>query len=91
MMICKKCGNMTKRFEDFYNLSVEVKNQPTLHDGLRKFISVDVISDYNCEACQSKVEVEKRTVLSKLPNTLIVHLQRIVFDMDTLRNQKVRH
>jgi Ubiquitin carboxyl-terminal hydrolase len=28
-------------------------------------------------------------VLSKLPNMLIIHLQRIVFDFDTLMNQKL--
>ena len=40
MMICKSCGNLRERYEDFYNLSVEVKNQKTLYDGLKKFIPV---------------------------------------------------
>lgn len=26
MMICKSCGNLKQRQEDFYNLSLEVKN-----------------------------------------------------------------
>jgi len=51
MMICKSCGNMRQRFEDFYNLSVEVKNQKSLYDGLKKFIAGEIISDFSCDAC----------------------------------------
>lgn len=35
------------------------------------------------------MELEKKVTIDKLPNTLIVHLQRIIFDFDTLRNQKL--
>jgi ubiquitin carboxyl-terminal hydrolase 34 len=51
MMICKNCGNMRQKFEDFFNLSVEVKNQKTLYDGLKKFIQGEIINDFQCEAC----------------------------------------
>lgn len=35
------------------------------------------------------MDVEKKLVVSKLPNMLIIHLQRIVFDMDTFMNTKL--
>lgn len=83
-MICKSCGNLKERLEDFYNLSLEVKNQKSVYDGLKKFTTGEVINDYQCEACGQKVDVQRKTVINKLPNTLIVHLQRIVFDFDSL-------
>ena len=89
MMRCKNCGNLRKNIEDFYNLSLEVKNQKTLYDGLNKFVQGEIISDYKCEACSQTVELEKKVTIEKVPNTLIVHLQRIIFDFDTLRNQKL--
>lgn len=89
MMRCKNCGNLRKRLEDFYNVSLEVKNQKSVYDGLRQFVSGEIISDYQCEACNQKVDLEKKATIDKLPNTLIVHLQRIVFDFDTLRQVKL--
>jgi uncharacterized UBP type Zn finger protein len=48
----------------------------------------EIISDYNCEPCQKKVDITKKTVFKRLPNTLIVRLNRIRYDYDTLRNVK---
>lgn len=33
--------------------------------------------------------MERKTVLEKLPNVLIVHLQRIIFDFETMMNSKL--
>ena len=62
-MICKGCGNLRKGNENFYNLSVEVKNQSTLYDGIKKLTQGETINDYQCEACGQKVDLEKRTVI----------------------------
>ena len=35
------------------------------------------------------MDIEKKTVVEVLPNTLIIHLQRIIFDMDTFMNRKL--
>ena len=86
---CKNCNNVNSKYEDFYNLSLEVKNQTSIYDGLKKFISPDIISDYQCESCKQRADLERRTVIHSLPNTLIVHLQRIVFDFETMRNSKL--
>ena len=74
MMRCKNCGNLRKNIEDFYNLSLEVKNQKTLTESLKKFVSGEIINDYQCEGCEQRVELEKKLTIDKLPNTLIVHL-----------------
>jgi ubiquitin carboxyl-terminal hydrolase 34 len=58
---------------------------------LRKYCDGEVISDYKCEACNQTVDLEKKAAIDKLPNTLIIHLTRICFDFDTLRNIKLNN
>jgi len=89
-IICKGgCGNVRKNYEDFYNLSLGVKGFRTLHESLTKFVAGDTIQDYYCEQCKKKVDVVKRTSVSELPNVLIIHLQRIVYNYDTNMNDKI--
>ena len=52
-------------------------------------IKGETINDYFCETCQKKQDITKKLCLSVLPNVLIIHLQRIVFDMDTFENKKI--
>lgn len=52
-------------------------------------IAGEIIEDYNCSACCKKVTIEKKQCIRNLPNTLILHLNRIVFDFDTMRNKKL--
>ena len=42
-----------------------------------------------CDNCDKRVETTKRCCLSSLPNVLILHLQRIVFDYDSFENTKI--
>lgn len=48
-----------------------------------------MINDYKCDFCEKKVDVSKKTRISKVPKTLIIHLQRIVFNLDTFINEKI--
>ena len=49
----------------------------------------EVISDFKCDGCDKKVDITKRTLSAETPNVLIVHLQRILFDFDSLQNEKL--
>lgn len=88
-LICGECGNKKEREEFFYVVSLEVKNMRTLYESFEKYISGETISDYYCENCCKKAQTTKRSCLSKFPNVMIIHLQRIVFDLDTLQNEKI--
>ena len=88
-IICHGCRNVREKEEIFYNMSVEVRNMKTVYDSFEQFITGETIDDYFCDSCQQKNSITKRTCLSYLPNVLIVHLKRIVFDLDTLMNQKI--
>ncbi len=56
---------------------------------LQTLIDGETISDYECDTCKKKVDISKRILLSQTPNVLIVHLQRIIFNFDTFRNDKI--
>ncbi len=89
-LICENgCGRVNNRYEDFYNLSLEVNNMKTLNDSLEKFITPELIDEYKCEGCNKKVTIKKRNSLAELPNVLIVHLQRIFYNYETDRNEKI--
>lgn len=88
-MICKECNTVLERQEDFYSISLDVKHSKTLEQSLERLISDDPINDFMCETCHKKVDIVKRTLLKELPNVLVVHLQRIVFNFDTFSNEKI--
>ena len=86
---CENCKNISNRFEDFYNLTLEVKNITTLKDSLQKLNVPEIISDFKCSNCDQKVTINKITSLNKLPNVLVVHLKRFYLDYETCHTKKV--
>ena len=71
---CENCKHISNRFEDFYNLTVEVKNFTNLNDSLQKINVPEIIDDFKCSNCNQKVTIKKVTALNKLPNVLIIQL-----------------
>ncbi len=66
-----------------------MKDIKSVYDSLQKLVEGEVINDYECDTCKKKVDISKRILLSSTPNVLIVHLQRIIFNFDTFRNDKI--
>lgn len=48
-----------------------------------------MINDFACDFCAQRADVSKKTMVSKLPRVLFLHLQRIVFSLDTFVNEKI--
>jgi ubiquitin carboxyl-terminal hydrolase 34 len=88
-MVCTECGKVKNREEDYLNLSITVKDLKSVEDSLQKQVEGEIISDFQCDGCDKKVDLSKRSLISETPNVLIVHLQRIVFNFDTFRNDKL--
>ena len=86
---CKVCNFSKQNIELFFNLSLEVKHCANITESFEKMISEEIISEYLCSNCKNKCDVGKRCFLKTLPNVLIVHLQKIVFDIDALVNVKL--
>ena len=58
-LICSKCDNVRNKIEQFYNISLPIKNLKNLNECFEKYIEGEVISEFNCEACSQKVDVTK--------------------------------
>ena len=88
-LICSVCNTIKNRIEDFNYLSLEVKNLNNVYESLSKFIKGEEIDGYECDTCKKKVLVNKKNLLSHLPNVLIIYLQRICFDYECFQNRKI--
>ena len=88
-VLCQGCKNISNRFEDFYNLTLEVKNINNLNDSLQKLIVPEIIDDFQCSNCNQKVRISKITSLNKLPNVLVVHLKRFYLDYEICHTRKI--
>ena len=88
-VICDSCHHISNRFEDFYNLQLEVKNIKDLNESLQKLIIPEPIEGFKCEGCNKTVSIQKRTTLCKLPNTLVIHLKRFFMNYDLNTTQKI--
>jgi uncharacterized UBP type Zn finger protein len=44
---------------------------------------------YFCETCKKHVDTLKRSCIKELPNTMILHLKRFEFNLDTMRKVKL--
>lgn len=88
-IICQGCNDIKESPENFYDISLEVKEKATLYESFDKLVQGESITGYFCEKCDSKQTVNKRVLLDQLPNHLTINLQRIVFDLDTFVNRKI--
>ena len=86
---CNNCKNVSNRFEDYYNLTLEVKNINDLTDSLNKMSVPEIIDDFKCSNCNQKVRIEKKIFLNKLPNVLVVHLKRFYLNYEIFKTMKI--
>ncbi|GAM23819.1 hypothetical protein SAMD00019534_069940 [Acytostelium subglobosum LB1] len=87
--IPRNCNHRSHCEEPFYCVSLEVKNKRSVLESLDLFIQEESLQDYKCESCNDRVEITKRCLIEKLPNTLILHLKRFEFDLENMRNIKL--
>ena len=88
---CTKCKNVTRRFEAFLDLELDVIVQSvarrragppestTLEECLGSYGTWESISDYACEKCKKSVVAEKRIMVSRLPRILCIVLKRFCY------------
>ena len=86
---CESCGYTSNKFENFCDLSLEVKGVSDLEESLQKLIQEEKVNDFDCERCHKKVVIKKRITLSSIPNTLFFHLKRFNYEKDNPLVQKI--
>jgi ubiquitin carboxyl-terminal hydrolase 8 len=75
---CKDCGHTINTFDSFNSLTVNFPNNNnnfTLKELISNTLQTETINSYTCEQCK-KNNCNKANYLMKLPNYLIVHLNR---------------
>ena len=83
------CGNISERRENINFLSLDIKNANNVEQCLNKFILEEKIEDYLCEKCKKKITNIKNVLIDKIPNILIIHLQRFAFSYETFNIEKM--
>ena len=86
---CNSCNQYILNYEEFKNISLEVKEIENIYKSLDKYIYTEDIEDYNCSYCNKKVTMKRNTLLSSLPNILVFHLNRIMLDFETGEQIKI--
>lgn len=90
-LICKTCPHYYEREEPFLGVNLIVKNMRDVDQSLKSLIEPHILSGenaYDCEKCNKKVRAEKRVSFKKLPEYLMVVLNR--FDFNFKRNVRVK-
>jgi ubiquitin C-terminal hydrolase len=81
----------SEREEPFYMITVEVKDKGSLEGSLELTVAEELFSGDNRieDSDGRKVEALRRCAIRQLPPTLIVHLKRFEFDLETMHRKKV--
>ncbi|KAG8013265.1 Ubiquitin carboxyl-terminal hydrolase 40 [Nibea albiflora] len=83
-IVCKECGNVSQRQEDFLDLTVCVCGMSSLEDALwSMFVDEELFEGnnlYRCAQCDRLVTAAKSAKLKKLPPFMTMSLLRFSFD-----------
>eukprot|EP00736_Rhodelphis_marinus_P012162 Rmarinus@m.24887 len=91
-MVSKECPCVSEGDEPFYFLQTEVRNCDSIEESFDMLVAGDLLdgeNKYQCDRCNRKVAAVKRTCISELPPTLMLHMKRFDFDYDTFKRIKL--
>lgn len=83
----------SEREEEFYQISVDVRGKKNLIESLESYVAPETLdgeNQWHCEELGCKVDAKKKTMLKKLPETLVFHLKRFEWDFETLSRWKIK-
>lgn len=90
-----QCGQWNgSREEDFINIELIIRGKESIDDSFSDMIRGELFDGDNkltCDTCGEKKAVNRRQVLSTLPNTLILHLKRFDLDFTTFETVKLNN
>ncbi|KAJ3435966.1 ubiquitin carboxyl-terminal hydrolase faf-y-related [Anaeramoeba flamelloides] len=85
-------NDRSERLEDFFNLSLDVKEKKDIYHSLEQYIEGDKLTGdnkYYSEKLGKKVDAIKRVCIHTLPKLLILNLKRIEYNFQTMKRYKV--
>ena len=87
--ICPNCHVVKNKIEQSLSLGLPVKNFNSIDESLGQLVYGEEISGYRCDYCGETVDLKKQTMIASTPNVLVIHLERIVYNVESNRNEKV--
>ncbi|XP_074548173.1 ubiquitin carboxyl-terminal hydrolase 40 isoform X2 [Halichoeres trimaculatus] len=91
-IVCKECGNVSQRQEDFLDLTVCVCGVSSLEEALwNMFVEEELFEGnnlYRCAGCDRLVTAAKSAKLKKLPPFMTMSLLRFSFDFNKCERYK---
>lgn len=92
---CCICENTSTTYIPFNMLSIPIPNlknkELNLYDCINSFVSPEILigdNAWKCSKCKENIKTEKQLTITRLPNILIIHLERFSFIGDNLVNGK---
>jgi len=73
---CCECGFIEDKFDKYNIITLDIKGYDNLEKALQHRFSENEIND-QCRKCRKKTKKIRKASISKLPNVLIFHLDRI--------------
>ncbi len=76
---CASCQHVSRTFEAFLDLSLDVKHADSLQSALKQFTAPETLSKgnkYRCESCHRLTEAQKKFSIYSAPQILTVQLKR---------------
>ena len=89
------CEHVSEKAENFNALQLEVRGKKSLEESLKDYVKGDNMTGqnkYKCTQCNGgrySNHAVKRTCLKDIPDSLILHLKRFDFDLESLARCKV--
>ena len=79
MITCSSCGGVSRTFDPFMDVSLEIQSCSGLVDCLRRFTQTDTLAGpnaYKCSKCQKRVTAKKHMLVHRSPPMLTIQLKR---------------
>eukprot|EP00820_Chromera_velia_P003234 Cvel_16597.t1-p1 / transcript=Cvel_16597.t1 / gene=Cvel_16597 / organism=Chromera_velia_CCMP2878 / gene_product=Ubiquitin carboxyl-terminal hydrolase 64E, putative / transcript_product=Ubiquitin carboxyl-terminal hydrolase 64E, putative / location=Cvel_scaffold1285:43770-50029(+) / protein_length=570 / sequence_SO=supercontig / SO=protein_coding / is_pseudo=false len=97
-VMCKECKHMSSRRDKFMDLALTINNPfeniqaDSLETAMEGFLKTEVLdgaNQYECSACNKKVDALKGLRLSTVPPILTLQLKRFDLDYMTFQRRKI--
>ncbi|SCM11069.1 ubiquitin carboxyl-terminal hydrolase, putative [Plasmodium chabaudi adami] len=91
--ICMNCNNVSLKYEQYYELSLDISSVNNLEEALKNFLSNEMLigdNGYYCEKCRKKKKATKQCVINKLPRVLTIQIKRFFMNskFNIVKNRK---
>ncbi|VEV56986.1 ubiquitin carboxyl-terminal hydrolase, putative [Plasmodium vinckei vinckei] len=91
--MCMNCNNVSLKYEQYYELSLDISSVNNLEEALKNFLSNEMLigdNGYYCEKCRKKKKATKQCVINKLPRVLTIQIKRFFMNskFNIVKNRK---